>query len=105
MNGRFVSALSPTERAHLEYLEAQAKRQRQLYGAAVRLPAAQEHAEALRLGWAARVEDDVRHEREMLHEWAGHHATGVRRGRAAAGVALTALAGLVGGAAAAGLLR
>jgi hypothetical protein len=104
MNGRFVSALSPTERAHLDYLEAQADRQRRLYGAAARLQAAREGAEALRLGWAARVEDDLRHEREMLHEWAGHHATGVRRGRAAAGAALAALAGLVGGVAA-GLVR
>jgi hypothetical protein len=94
MNGRYVSALSPRERAHLAYVEAQAERRRRLHGASPRPPGDPERVAGLRRRWVALVEDDVRHEREVLADWANHHPIGVRRGRDAAAVALAGLAGL-----------
>jgi hypothetical protein len=95
MNGRFVSELSPAERAHLDYLEAQTEHQRRHYGGSPCPPADGERVAVLRRWWADLVEDSVRREQELLSSWAGHHPIGVRRGRDAAAVALAALAGLV----------
>jgi hypothetical protein len=96
MNGRYVSALSPVERARLDYLEAQAARRLRLRGASSCPPGDPERVAGLRRRWVALVEDDARHEREMLADWACHRPVGVRRGRDTAAVALAGLAGVAG---------
>jgi hypothetical protein len=93
MNGRYVSALSPAERLHLEYLEAHAACRRGA-GGQIAPPVPDESREdELRRRWVACAEDDLRRERELLFEWAGHdRPSWVRPGRTAA----VALAGLTG---------
>jgi hypothetical protein len=98
MNGRFVSALSPAERAHVDYLKAQEERRRRLRGGSPCPPADAEGVEVLRRRWVAQVEEGVRHEQELLAGVASQHPIGVRRGRDAAAVALAALSGLALGA-------
>src|SRR5687767_3486732 len=95
MNGRFVSALSSAELAHVDYLKALEERRRRLHGGSPCPPADAEGVEVLRRRWAAQVEDRVRHEQELLADVASQHPIGVRRGRDAAAVALAGLAGLV----------
>ena len=93
MNGRYVSAPSPAERLHLEYLEARAAC-RSCGQVPAPVPDASRE-EAVRRQWDALAGDDLRHEREILSEWAGHHhPAGVRLKRTAA-VALAGLTGVV----------
>jgi hypothetical protein len=97
MNGRYVSVLSPAERVHLEYLEAQSACQHRPRSVAARQAAAADRECRLRRRWVALAEDDLRHEREILSEWARHHRAGVRRGRRAVAVSLAGLIGVVCG--------
>jgi hypothetical protein len=97
MSGRYVSVLSPAERVHLEYLEAQAPCQHRPRSVAARQSAAADRENRLRVNWVALAEDDLRHEREILSEWARHHRAGVRRERQAVAVTLAGLIGVVCG--------